>query len=33
LQVTLSNSLTTAHELYAINLIYTKSNLHNQQGQ
>lgn len=33
LQVTLSNSLTTAHELYAINLIYAKSNLHNQQGQ
>jgi len=33
LQVTLSNSLTTAHELYAINLIYNKSNLHNQQGQ
>ena len=33
LQVTLTNSLTTAHELYAINLIYAKSNLHNQQGQ
>ena len=33
LQVTLTNNLTTAHELYAINLIYAKSNLHNQQGQ
>lgn len=33
LQVTLTNSLTTPHELYAINLIYSKSNLHNQQGQ
>lgn len=33
LQVTLTNSLTTPHELYAINLIYAKSNLHNQQGQ
>jgi hypothetical protein len=33
LQVQLSNSLTTPHELYAINLIYAKSNLHNQQGQ
>lgn len=33
LQVNLSNSLTTPHELYAINLIYSKSNLHNQQGQ
>jgi hypothetical protein len=27
------NSSTTAHELYAINFIYTKSNLHNQRGQ
>ena len=27
------NSTTTAHELYAINFIYTKSNLHNQRGQ
>jgi len=33
LQVTLSNSVTTPHELYAINLIYAKSNLHNQLGQ
>ena len=33
LQVKFTNSLTTPHELYAINLIYTKSNLHNQQGQ
>lgn len=33
MQATLTNSLTTPHELYAINLIYTKSNLHNQQGQ
>jgi hypothetical protein len=27
------NSTTSKHELYAINFIYTKSNLHNQQGQ
>ena len=27
------NSTTSAHELYAINFIYSKSNLHNQQGQ
>ena len=27
------NSTTTEHELYAINFIYTKSNLHNQVGQ
>jgi hypothetical protein len=27
------NASTSAHELYAINFIYTKSNLHNQQGQ
>ena len=27
------NPTTSAHELYAINFIYTKSNLHNQQGQ
>ena len=33
LQATLTNNLTTPHELYAVNLIYTKSNLHNQQGQ
>lgn len=33
LQATLTNNLTTAHELYAVNLVYTKSNLHNQQGQ
>jgi len=33
LQLTLTNSVTTPHELYAINLIYSKSNLHNQQGQ
>lgn len=33
LQLTLTNSITTPHELYAINLIYSKSNLHNQQGQ
>lgn len=33
LQATLTNNLTTAHELYAINLVFTKSNLHNQQGQ
>ena len=33
LQLTFTNSVTTAHELYAINLIYSKSNLHNQQGQ
>lgn len=33
LQATLTNNLTTAHELYAINLVYAKSNLHNQQGQ
>lgn len=33
LKAKLVNSLTTKHELYAINFIYTKSNLHNQQGQ
>jgi hypothetical protein len=33
LQLTLTNSVTTPHELYAINLIYSKSNLHNQEGQ
>lgn len=33
LQAKFVNSNTTPHELYAINFIYTKSNLHNQQGQ
>jgi hypothetical protein len=33
LKAKLVNSTTTAHELYAINFIYAKSNLHNQQGQ
>lgn len=33
LKAKLSNSITTPHELYAINFIYSKSNLHNQQGQ
>ena len=33
LKAKFSNSITTPHELYAINFIYSKSNLHNQQGQ
>ena len=33
LKARLVNPTTTAHELYAINFIYSKSNLHNQQGQ
>lgn len=33
LKARFSNSSTTPHELYAVNFIYSKSNLHNQQGQ
>ena len=33
LKAKLVNSTTSAHELYAVNFIYAKSNLHNQQGQ
>jgi hypothetical protein len=33
LKAKLVNPTTTAHELYAVNFIYAKSNLHNQQGQ
>ena len=33
LKAKLVNPSTTAHELYAINFIYSKSNLHNQRGQ
>ena len=33
LKAKFSNSTTTPHELYAVNFIYSKSNLHNQQGQ
>ena len=33
LKAKLSNSTTTEYELYAVNFIYSKSNLHNQQGQ
>ena len=33
LKAKFTNSITTPHELYAINFIYSKSNLHNQQGQ
>ena len=33
LKAKLVNSSTSAHELYAINFIYNKSNLHNQQGK
>ena len=33
LKARLVNPSTTAHELYAINFIYSKSNLHNQRGQ
>jgi len=33
LKARLVNPTTSAHELYAVNFIYAKSNLHNQQGQ
>ena len=33
LKARFANSTTTPHELYAVNFIYSKSNLHNQQGQ
>jgi len=33
LKAKFSNSTTTPHELYAVNFIYSKSNLHNQRGQ
>jgi hypothetical protein len=33
LKATFTNSSTSPHEIYAINFIYSKSNLHNQQGQ
>lgn len=33
LKAKLVNPTTSAHELYAVNFIYAKSNLHNQQGQ
>lgn len=33
MKATFSNSNTNPYELYAINFIYSKSNLHNQQGQ
>ena len=33
LKGTFSNPTTSEHELYAVNFIYSKSNLHNQQGQ
>jgi hypothetical protein len=33
LKANFTNSSTSPHELYAFNFIYSKSNLHNQQGQ